>query len=168
MAIIVTNDSEALIRLLAGRIEAIERTLDEDEYFCNRDIDGLYQEAVRYIQSIEDKLKYRCQALKSKLDQCRQENARLSKKNKQEFESNIEAVEHLFTAGQHQEGSLWHRTRILHLLGLLVALDTFHRYEEQFKQRSTLIEQLPKLCLQDIDINQYFSFDQQLDTPETR
>lgn len=105
MAIVLMNDSEALIRLLADRIEAIERTLDEDEYFCNGDIDGIYRAAVRYIQSIEDKLKHRCQALKSKLDQCRQENARLSKKNKLEFESNIEAVDRLFTVGQHQEGS---------------------------------------------------------------
>jgi hypothetical protein len=105
MAIVLTNDSEVLVRLVADRIEVIERTLDEDEYFCNAEIDGIYLAALRYLQSIEDKLKHRCQTLKSELDQCREENARLSRKNKQEFESNIDDVDHLFTLGQHEEGS---------------------------------------------------------------
>ena len=165
----MTIASDVLIRLLADRTETIERTLDEDEYFCNEDIDGLYRAALRYVQSIEDKLKHRCRVLKSKLDQCREENARQSKRNKEEFESSIERVEHLFTRGQQQEGSRGQPTRVFrHLYLLFVALETFHQYEEQFRQRTTLIAQLPKLRMQDIGINEYFSFDQQLDTPEKK
>jgi hypothetical protein len=108
MAVVLTNelekDSEGLIEILGDRIEEIERTLHDDEDFCNKDIDATYQAALKYIQSFEESLNEKFNELKDKLDETREENVNISKQNKKQFDEEIEEINQLFSSGKHQEG----------------------------------------------------------------
>ncbi|CAF0912836.1 unnamed protein product [Adineta steineri] len=137
-----TNDSDELIKYLGDRIEEFERALLDDEDFCNKDIDSTYESASKYIKSLEKKFQDKLNELKIKLDQIREENLNKSKQNKKEFDDEIDEVNELFLSGKHQE-----------------AKDKLHDYEKHFEQRTTVINTIPKLYTNDIDINRYFSID---------
>jgi hypothetical protein len=104
MDVELPNDSEELIKFLGDRIEEIERILNEDEDFCNKDIDATYQAALKYLKSFEIKFHEKLNELKDKLDRIREENIKTSKQNKQQFDDEIEEINHLFSSGKHQEG----------------------------------------------------------------
>jgi hypothetical protein len=98
------NNFEELIQFLGDRIEQIERTLTEDEDFCNKDIDATYQAALNYLKIFEIKFNTKLNELKIKLDRIREENVHISKQNKQQFDDQIEEINQLFCSGKHQEG----------------------------------------------------------------
>ena len=101
------NNSDELIQILGNRIEEIERILDEDEDFCNRDIDETYRTGQNYLKSFEGKIHRQLTNLKAKLDQIREENINVSKQNKKQFDEEIEEVNQLFLSGKYQEGFLF-------------------------------------------------------------
>jgi hypothetical protein len=99
-----SNNFEEIIQNLGDRIEDIERILNDDEDFCNNDIDATYQAALKYLKTFEIKFNKKLIELKNKLDRIRDENLHLSKQNKQEFDVEIEEINQLFSSGKHQEG----------------------------------------------------------------
>ncbi|CAM4886561.1 unnamed protein product [Rotaria socialis] len=145
MDIEMTNNSEQIIQVLGDRIEEIERTLDEDEDFCNKDIDATYQAAVNYLKSFEEKFNEKLNELKIKLEKIREENIDVSKQNKKQFDDEIEIVNEIFSSGKHQE-----------------ALEKLEDYKKRFEQRKTIIQIIPKLFMRPIDLQEYFSFDKPL------
>jgi len=104
MDVELTNNYEELIKILGDRTEEIERTLSEDEDFCNKDIDETYQAAIKFIKSIQTKFDEKLNELKDKLDQIRKENINVSKQNQKQFDDEIDEVNELFSSGKHQEG----------------------------------------------------------------
>jgi hypothetical protein len=145
-----TDDSIELIKNLGDRIENIERTLYEDEDFCNKDLDATYEAALKCVKNIEEKLNEKLIEFKIKLEQTREENIKISKQNKKQFDDEIEEINQLFSSGKHQE-----------------AVDKFQDYEKRFQQRTTNIQNIPKLYMNDIDINRYFSIDKPISIPPT-
>lgn len=113
MEVELTNDTEQLIKFLGDRIEEIERTLSDDEEFCNKDIDATYQAAENYLKKFQDKFREKLNELKIKLDQIREENINTSQKNKKQFDDDVEEVNQLFSSGKHQEGLFCWKTRFL-------------------------------------------------------
>ncbi|CAF2647438.1 unnamed protein product [Rotaria sp. Silwood2] len=146
----LTNDSEHLIQILGDRIEELERTLHDDEEFCNKDIDATYQAGLNYLKNFQEKFHEKLNELKIKLERIREENLQISKQNKQQFDDEIEEINQLFSSGKHQE-----------------AVEKFRDYEKRFEQRTTVINNIPKLFMKNIDIQQYFSFDKPLSIPQT-
>jgi len=100
----LTNDSEELIKILGDRIEEIEHILNDDEDFCNKDIDATYQTALKFLKTFEIKFNEKLNELKIKLDQIREENINISKQNQKQFDDEIEIINQLFSSGKHQEG----------------------------------------------------------------
>jgi hypothetical protein len=100
----LTNDSEELIKILGDRIEEIEHTLNDDEDFCNKDIDATYQTSLKFLNTFEIKFNEKLNELKIKLDQIREENINTSKQNQKQFDDEIEVINQLFSSGKHQEG----------------------------------------------------------------
>ncbi|CAF0909335.1 unnamed protein product [Rotaria sp. Silwood1] len=149
MDVELTNDSEKLIQILGDRIEEIERTLHDDEDFCNKDIDATYQAGLNYLKNFQEKFQEKLNELKIKLEQIREENKQISKQNQKQFDDEIEEINQLFSLGKHQE-----------------AVEKFQDYEKRFEQRNTLINNVPKLFMKNIDIQQYFSFDKPLTIPQ--
>jgi hypothetical protein len=145
-----TDDSLELLKNLGDRIEEIERTLTEDEDFCTKDIDATYQAAEKYIKNLEEKFNEKLLELKLKLDQTRDDNAKISKQNKKQYDDEIDEVNQLFSSGKHQE-----------------AVEKFQDYEKRFQQRTTTIQNIPKLYMNDFDINRYFSIDKPINIPVT-
>ena len=99
-----SDNFEEIIQNLGDRIEDIERTLNEDEDFCNKDIDATYQAALKYLKTFEIKFNEKLIELKIKLDRIRDENLQTSKQNKQQFDEEIDEINQLFSSGKHQEG----------------------------------------------------------------
>ncbi|CAF0907236.1 unnamed protein product [Rotaria sordida] len=150
MDVELTNESEELIQTLGNRIEEIERTLYDDEDFCNKDIDATYQAGLNYLKNFQEKFHEKLNELKIKLEQIREENLQISKQNKKQFDDELEIINQLFSSGKHQE-----------------AVEKFQDYEKRFEQRKTLINNIPKLFIKNIDIQQYFSFDKPLSISQT-
>lgn len=104
MEVDLANDSEQLIQSLGDGIERLERTLTEDESFCNKDIDATYQAALNYFKAFQESFNKKLDELKKKLDQLREENAAISKQNSKQFNDEIDEINNLFSSGKHQEG----------------------------------------------------------------
>lgn len=104
MDIDLTNTSEELIKNLNDRIEEFERMLDDDEYFCNQDIDATYKIAENFLKKFEIKFSEKLNELKIKLHHIREENFNISKQNKKQFDNEIEQINKLYISGKHQEG----------------------------------------------------------------
>ncbi len=104
MDVELANDAEELIRVFGDRIEEIERTIIDDEDFCNKDIDATYQQALKYLKNFQNKFYEKLTELENKLDQIRTENINISKQNKKQFDDEIEIINQLFSSGKHQEG----------------------------------------------------------------
>jgi hypothetical protein len=171
MDVELTNNYEELIKILGDRTEEIERTLSEDEDFCNKDIDETYQAAVKFIKSIQTKFDEKLNELKDKLDQIRKENINISKQNQKQFDDEIDEVNELFSSGKHQEGlkkNYLNNKKKIFLFDYFQALEKFRDYEKHFEQRTTLIRNIPKIYTNDIDINQYFSIDKPINIPSTQ
>ncbi|UJR27168.1 hypothetical protein I4U23_008466 [Adineta vaga] len=142
------NDVEELIQNLGDRIEDIERILYDDEEFCNKDIDVTYQTAIKYIRTIEDKFQEKLTELKQKLDRVREENLKISKQNRKQFDEETETINQLFLSGKYEE-----------------AKQKLQIYEKYVQQRVTLIHTIPRLYMNDIDVNRYFSIDKPISIP---
>ncbi|CAF3720848.1 unnamed protein product [Rotaria sp. Silwood1] len=127
---------EKLVEYLSEHIEIIERTLNDDEDFCNQDINS----TLNYVEIIEKKFNEKIQTLKKQLEQIRLENKDRSEKNKKQFQEKFTEINDLFIAQNYVQ-----------------ALNKFKDCEKQFQQRSTLIQHVPKLYIKESDIDEFFS-----------
>ncbi|CAF0754902.1 unnamed protein product [Adineta ricciae] len=134
--------AEDLMQYLASRIEEIERVLQEDEDFCNKDINDTYQAAIKYVKTVGMKFQEKLNELKQKLDRITEENLKMSKKNKKKLDEESDLIDQLFLSGKYEE-----------------AKEKLHEYERCLQQRATIYQTIPVLYMNDIDINQYLSFD---------
>ena len=104
MDVEISINSEEIINYLSDRIECIERTLSEDEDFCNEEIDATYQAAKKFFEHLQIRFNEKLTELEQKLDHSREENVQLSEKNKKQFDEEIDEINQLFSSGKHQEG----------------------------------------------------------------
>jgi hypothetical protein len=94
------KDPDRLFEHLGDRIDDMSRTLDDDENFCNQDVDATLQ----YVQNIEKKFSDKIEELKIKLEEIRRENQTTSEQNKKQFQEEIQEISGLFGIGKHPEG----------------------------------------------------------------
>lgn len=94
----LSKDPDKLLEYLADRIETMNRVLDDDESFCNKDIET----SKRYIKTIEEKFLQQTQKLKDKLEQLRLENEQVSKENKEQYTREIENINELFSTNKYE------------------------------------------------------------------
>jgi predicted phage tail protein len=153
----LSKDPEKLLQHLSDRIEEISLTLDDDEDFCNKDIDA----SIKYVETIEKKFNEKIQELKGKLEQIRIENQKTSEQNKNQFSEQMETINELFTSGKHDEGLLKFFISFFFVKFsiFLLAWKKFKDYEKKFEQRPTAIRNIPKLHMNEMDVEQYFSSD---------
>lgn len=95
---------EELIENLNDRIEELERALDTDEIFLNQDIDSTCQLALKFFKKFEIKFHEKFHELKIKLDYIREENSKILKQNKKQFDEEIEQINQLYISGKHSQG----------------------------------------------------------------
>ena len=98
------DDPKVLCQSLADCIEDIERTLNDDEDFCEQDIAATYAAAVNHVQSLEDKLRARLDELRHELDRMQEVNRTTSEKHRKQLHERIEAVNHAFTSDNYRQG----------------------------------------------------------------
>ncbi|CAF4014712.1 unnamed protein product [Rotaria sordida] len=132
------SNPEKLVQHLSDRLDEIEQTLNDDENFCNQDIDS----TINYIKIIEKKFYENIQKLKDKLENIRLKNKNLSEENKKQFQDQCNEINELFTSQNYEQA--WKK---------------FKDYEKNFQQRSTLIQRIPKLHMNELDIENFFSSD---------
>jgi len=94
------KDPERLFQYLSDRIDEMNRILNDDEEFCNKDIDA----TKHYVEIIEKKFNEKIQEFKTKLEQIRIDNKNISEQNKKQFEDRIQEINDLFTNGKQDEG----------------------------------------------------------------
>ena len=98
------NVAEDIMQYLASRIEEIERVLQEDEDFCNKDINDTYQAAIKYVKTVEMKFQKKLNELRQKLDRITEENLKMSEKNKKKLDEESNLIDQLFSSGKYEEG----------------------------------------------------------------
>ncbi|CAF0937122.1 unnamed protein product [Rotaria sordida] len=140
------SNPEKLVQHLSDRLDEIEQTLNDDENFCNQDIDS----TINYIKIIEKKFYENIQNLKDKLENIRLKNKNLSEENKKQFLDQCNEINELFTSQNYEQA--WKK---------------FKDYEKNF-QRSTLIQHIPKLHMNELDIENFFSSDHKINKPSTQ
>ncbi|CAF0906757.1 unnamed protein product [Rotaria sordida] len=140
------SNPEKLVQHLSDRLDEIEQTLNDDENFCNQDIDS----TINYIKIIEKKFYENIQNLKDKLENIRLKNKNLSEENKKQFLDQCNEINELFTSQNYEQA--WKK---------------FKDYEKNF-QRSTLIQHIPKLHMNELDIENFFSSDHKIKKPSTQ
>ncbi|CAF3328823.1 unnamed protein product [Rotaria socialis] len=130
------SDPQKLEAYLQERIQQIEETLDDDENFCNREIDATN----KYIEKTEKKFHEKIHELKAKLEDIRVKNKKTSEENKAQFNNDITEVIDLFRANNYDQ-----------------ARKKFEDCEKRFEQRTTCIQQVPKLRMKESDIDELFT-----------
>jgi hypothetical protein len=96
------SNPDKLCTHLGDCIEEIGQTLDEEEDFCNKDIDS----TILYIQKMERKFHEKTEKLKAELEKIRLENKATSEKNKNKHHTETEEINASFISGKHYEGLL--------------------------------------------------------------
>ncbi|CAF0992135.1 unnamed protein product [Adineta steineri] len=98
--------------------------LSNDETFFNKEIEA----TMDYVKTIEIKFRERIQEFRSQLAKINEENIKISKDNREQFEKETEKINSLFDSGILYE-----------------ALKKCTEYEKQFARRKTVINDIPKL-----------------------
>jgi hypothetical protein len=106
------EDSDKLLEYLGDRIDQITQILNDDETFCDKDIDA----TIKHIETIEDKFHKKTEELKDKLKEMRIKNVETSENNKKQFDDELEKINDLFSKGRRHEGLFEYLTFFLLLL----------------------------------------------------
>ncbi|CAF2148630.1 unnamed protein product [Rotaria magnacalcarata] len=130
------SDPQKLVEYLGTSIQEIQETLDDDENFCNREIDATN----KYIEKVEKKFHEKIRELKAKLEDIRVKNKKTSEENKEQFYNYFTEVDSLLNAKNYDQ-----------------ALKKFKDCEKRFEQRTTYIQQIPKLRIKESDIDELFT-----------
>ncbi|CAF3046160.1 unnamed protein product [Rotaria sp. Silwood2] len=138
------SNPKKLVQHLSDHIEEIEETLNDDENFCNQDIDS----TITYVETIEKKFNEKIQILKDKLEHIRLENKKTSEQNKKQFQDKCTEINELFTSQNYEQ-----------------AWNEFKNYEKNFEQRSKVILHIPKFHMKESDIEEFFSSDYKINKP---
>lgn len=96
----ILSSQENFFAHLHDRLEYFEHTLDDDENFCNKEIDSTY----KYIENIEKKFNEKVQAVKAQLEEIRLQNKKASKGNKDQFDKDWTKINDLYTSQKYEEG----------------------------------------------------------------
>ena len=105
---------EALRQHLGDQIDEFERILNDDQQFCDKEI----QATRDYLQQIEEKLRKKIDYYRGRLNQLEETNQETYKRSTDQFDKEIEIVNEAFSSGQHFEGKFIllidaHRVRFL-------------------------------------------------------
>ena len=150
------NDPRELLMHFAGRSGDIERTLDDDEEFCSKEIDA----QLKHMDRIDEKWRKKVQERREQLAQLKEANQKASEENKKQYDDEMEAINELFSLGQRTEGECCRSVpvnAINNRFFAIQALQRFEDYERRFAARTTLIQHVPILHINEADIDQYFS-----------
>lgn len=94
------SDPSRLVTYLRRRKEEIEETLNDDEEFCDKDIDA----SIDYIEDIEKKFNEKIIKVKKKLQNIRLKNKDTSEKNKKKFDTSFTELQELIAANKYEQG----------------------------------------------------------------
>ncbi len=153
----LAKDPNRLYEYLAEHIDEMSRTLNDDEDFCNQDIDA----TIDYVKNMKRKFIEKFQEFETKLENIRRDNQKISEENKTKFNEEIREINELFEAKKYSEGMytisfiFFSSTRKF----IFLAWKKFKDYEKSFQQRSTVIQQIPKLYMNETDIERCFAPD---------
>jgi len=96
------KDPDRLREYLSEHIDEISRTLNDDEDFCNRDIDA----TIEYVKNMKGKFIEKFQEFENKLEEIRRDNQKTSEDNKKKFHNEIHEINGLFESEKYHEGLL--------------------------------------------------------------
>ena len=97
-------DPQEILMHLAGRSGDIERMLDDDEDFCNKEIDA----QLKHMDRIDEKWREKVRERRKQLEQVKETNRTASGENKKHYDDEMEAINELFSSGQRTEGECRH------------------------------------------------------------
>ena len=153
------DDPEALRRSLADRIEEVERTLHDDEDFCEQELVDTYAAARSHVESLEEQLRARLDAFRHELDRIREANRTTTEKNRKQLHEHVDAVNRAFTSENYRQGRCQRiSSRQTPSICSLSAVESFNDYKRDFEQRTVLLENIPQLQMWDIDVDACLSF----------
>ncbi|CAF1086950.1 unnamed protein product [Adineta steineri] len=132
----LSKNSNKSFDYLHKAFEDMNECLSNDETFFNKEIEA----TMYYVKTIEIKFRERIQEFRSQLEKINEENIKTSKSNREQFEKETEKINSLFDSGILYE-----------------ALKKCTEYEKQFVQRKTVINDIPKLHMNEQMIEQLFS-----------
>jgi hypothetical protein len=96
----LAKDPNRLYEYLAEHIDEMSRTLNDDEDFCNQDIDA----TIDYVKNMKRKFIEKFQEFETKLENIRRDNQKISEENKTKFNEEIREINELFEAKKYSEG----------------------------------------------------------------
>lgn len=146
------EESGQLVAYLGTEFDTLDRTLDDDRHFCEKEIDSTRV----HLKKLEEKFHQKTRQIRERLDQLQIINEEVYQKNKQEYERETEMINELIYSHMRREGAsteFFPRSNQI----LLSAYDQYQRCKEKFARRQTVIEAVPTVPITESAIDDFFS-----------